>query len=136
MRWLPTKIIAWIGIAILAAAGILVWEAVQRQKPEDRVYRIGWDPDPPFQAADRDGNATGLAIELVREAARRRGIRLEWVHQGGGADTALRERKVDLWPLLTLIPDRTRYVHITEPYLETEHCFLVRAESVFTETRD
>jgi PAS domain S-box-containing protein len=83
-----------------------------------------------------DGSATGLAIELVREAARRRGIRLEWVHQGGGADAALRDHKVDLWPLLTLVPERIDRLHITEPYLETEHCFLVRAESGFTEARD
>jgi ABC-type amino acid transport substrate-binding protein len=111
----------------------LVWEGVKRQRPENRVYRIGWDPDPPFQATGPDGRATGLAIELVREAASRRGIRLDWVRQGGGADAALKDQKVDLWPLLTLVPERRRYVHITEPYLETEHCFLVRAESGFTE---
>jgi len=120
---------------ILAAAGILVWRSTRRT-PEDRVYRIGWDPDPPFQAAGPDGSATGLAIELVREAARRRGIRLEWVRQTGGADAALRDGKIDLWPLMTLIPERTLYVHITEPYLETEHCFLVRAESGITEVRN
>jgi PAS domain S-box-containing protein len=136
MRRIPSKTITWIGTSILAAAGILVWGAFQRKKPEDRVYRIGWDPDPPFQAADPEGRGTGLAIELVREAARRRGIRLEWVRQRGGADAALRDQKVDLWPLLTLVPERRQYVHITEPYLETEHCFLVRAESGFTETRD
>jgi PAS domain S-box-containing protein len=136
MRRFPGKTNAWIGIALLAAAGALVWSALQHRKPEDRVYRIGWYPDPPFQAADPDGHATGLAIELVREAAKRRGIRLDWIRQTGGADAALRERRVDLWPLLTLIPERRQTVHITEPYLETEHCFLVRAESGFTETRD
>jgi PAS domain S-box-containing protein len=136
MTWLPTRAISWIGITILAAGGVLVWKAVAPRSPEDRVYRIGWDPDPPFQAVGPNGNATGLAVEFVREAAKRRGIRLEWVRQGSGADAALRDRKVDLWPLLTLVPDRTRYVHITEPYLETEHCFLVRAESGFTQTRD
>jgi PAS domain S-box-containing protein len=137
MKGLPTKTVSWLGIMLLAgAAGFLFWNAVGRRKPEDRVYRIGWDPDPPFQAAGLNGRATGLAVELVREAARRRGIRLEWVRQGGSADAALRDRKVDLWPLLTLIPERRRRLHITEPYLETEHCFLVRAESGFTDTRD
>jgi two-component system cell cycle sensor histidine kinase/response regulator CckA len=136
MTWLPTKTISWIGITILAAAGVLVWQVVTPGRLEDRVYRIGWDPDPPFQAARPDGSATGLAVELVREAASRRGIRLEWVRQGGGADGALRDRKVDLWPLLTLVPERTHHIHITEPYLETEHCFLVRAESGFSDTRD
>ena len=114
----------------------LIWKGTGRWKPEDRVYRIGWDPDPPFQAVGADAHPTGLAIELVREAARRRGIRHEWVRQPGGADAALRDQKVDLWPLLTVIPERKGRVHITEPYLETEHCFLVRAESGFTEIRD
>jgi PAS domain S-box-containing protein len=77
-----------------------------------------------------------LAIELVREAARRRGIRLEWVRQADGPDAALREQKVDLWPLLTIIPERKSYVHFTEPYLENENCFLVRADSSYEEIRD
>jgi PAS domain S-box-containing protein len=136
MKWRPAKTVSWIGITILATTGVLFWEFIERRKPEDRIYRIGWDPDPPFQAASPNGRATGLAVELVRDAAKRRGIRLEWVRQGGGADAALRNRKVDLWPLLTLVPERRQYVHITEPYLETEHCFLVRAESGFTDTRD
>jgi ABC-type amino acid transport substrate-binding protein len=77
-----------------------------------------------------------LAIELVREAARRQGIKLEWVRLQGGADAALRDQKVDLWPLLTVIPERKSQVHITEPYLETEHCFLVRTDSGITHIRD
>src|SRR5215471_13405074 len=98
-----SKTIVWIGIALLGVAGFLVWERVRGQRPGNRVYRIGWDPDPPFQAAGPDGRATGLAIELVREAARRRGIRLEWVRRSD-ADVALREGKLDLWPLLSQIP--------------------------------
>ena len=49
---------------------------------------------------------------------------------------ALRDQTVDLWPLITLMPERSGYIHFTEPYLETEHCFLVRAESDYTETHD
>jgi PAS domain S-box-containing protein len=137
MNWLPKKTAWWIGSTIFAGAvAVAIWMGVGRRGPEDRVYRIGWDPDPPFQAAGPDGGATGLAIELVREAAKRRGIRLEWVRQSGGADAALGEHKVDLWPLLTLTPNRRGRVNITDPYLETEHCFIVRAESGFTEVRD
>src|SRR5215468_9250167 len=117
MRWHPSKTIACLGIAVFASAGALVWEGAKRHGPENRVYRIGWDPDPPFQAPGPDGQATGLAIELVREAARRRGIRLEWIRRRD-ADAALREGKLDLWPLLSQIPERRSYLHITEPYLE------------------
>ena len=137
MKWLHPKRLACIVSIILAAAvGFLIWKGAVQWKTEDPVYRIGWSPDPPFQAAGADGRPTGLAIELVREAARRRGIRHEWVRQPGGADAALRDHKVELWPLLTVIPERKSRVHITDPYLETEHCFLVRAESGFTAIRD
>src|SRR5947208_904737 len=138
MKWFQRKFFAWIVLISIAGTvvGVLTWRGNGRRALENRVYRIGWDPDPPFQAEDLKGQATGLAVELVREAARRRGIRLEWVRLPDGPDAALRDRKVDLWPLITIIPERKRYLHLTEPYLETEHCFLVRAESAYTTTQD
>jgi two-component system sensor histidine kinase/response regulator len=137
MRPLHRKALAWLtSISLAIIVGVLTWKATDRSSPESRVYRVGWDPDPPFQAAGADGHATGLAVELVREAARRRGVRLEWVRQQGGADAALRYQKVDLWPLLAIIPERSAYVHFTEPYLETEHCFVVRADSGYMSSRD
>lgn len=36
-----------------------------------RVYTIAWAALPPLQVAGKDGNPTGLAVEIVREAARR-----------------------------------------------------------------
>src|SRR5260370_42165552 len=135
-KMLGPKYLAWAVSISLAALGFLIWKGAVQTKAESRVYRIGWDPDPPFQAPGADGRATGLAIELVREAARRQGIKLEWVRQQGGADAALRDQNVDLWPLLTVIPERKSHIHITEPYLETEHCFLVRTDSGITDIRD
>jgi PAS domain S-box-containing protein len=143
MMWHPPKRLAWIvligvigaGVGLLTWSKADIWTGISQSKPANRVYRIGWEPDPPFQAIGSEGQPTGLAIELVREAARRRGIRLEWVRQAG-ADAALREQKVDLWPLLTIIPERKSYVHFTEPYLDNEHCFLVRGDSTHTEITD
>src|SRR5262249_51776674 len=112
MKWLLRKRLALIiPILFAGAVGILTWKGLGLRKTEDRVYSIGWEPDPPFQAVGANGQATGLAVELVREAARRRGVRLEWVRQPGGADTALRDQKVDLWPLLAILPERRTYVH-------------------------
>src|SRR5262245_3641733 len=117
MRWLQPKRLAWIFLIMqVAAIGLLIWKGWFGWQANDRVYRIGWDPDPPFQAAGADGRPTGLAIELVHEAARRQGIRHEWIRQRSGADAALQNQQVDLWPLLTVIPERKNRVHITEPY--------------------
>src|SRR5690242_8841535 len=99
-----------ITIVVGAVTVALIWTAIG-SKPADRSYMIGWEPDPPFQVADQAGQATGLAIELVREAARRRGVRLTWVREPSGADAALRNKTVDMWPLLTAIPERQGSIH-------------------------
>jgi ABC-type amino acid transport substrate-binding protein len=140
MMWHLPKRLPCIAAIGAGSIGLFLWTALgqgtARSKPVNRVYRIGWESEPPFQAIGSDRQPTGLAIELVREAARRRGIRLEGVRQADGPDAALREQKVDLWPLLTIIPERKSYVHFTEPYLENEHCFLVRADSIYEDIRD
>ncbi len=103
---------------------------------DDRVYRIGWQEDPPFQERGENGAPTGLAVELVRAAAERRGIRLEWVFRPGSSEESLRTKAVDLWPLLTITPERKRVLHISDPYMQHENCFLVRANSRFFQGPD
>ncbi|HEY6389674.1 MAG TPA: hypothetical protein VIX89_00255, partial [Bryobacteraceae bacterium] len=44
-----------------------------------RVYRIGFESSPPRQFVDPDGKPAGPIIDMTAEAARRAGIRLEWV---------------------------------------------------------
>ena len=63
MKRLLPKPLAWIALISLAGAvgGVLIWRGTSRWRPEDRVYRIGWDVDPPFQAviARRSHGFTG-----------------------------------------------------------------------------
>ncbi len=112
-----------------AAAGLLLaaiaWLWL-RPAPIDRetVYRIGYGNDEPLHFAGSDGQPAGLAVELVQEAARRAGIRLEWVHGRGFNQAAM-----DLWVLQTLRRDRRQTHHLSAPFLQTESCFLVRADS-------
>jgi hypothetical protein len=51
--------------------------------------------DPPDQVATKSGEPTGFAVELVREAAKRRGIRLQWVEHPESSEGALRGKAVD-----------------------------------------
>ena len=55
--------------------------------------------------------------EMVEEAARRSGVRLEWQLLKEGPHPALSARKVDLWPLLSVRTDSGAKIHFTEPYL-------------------
>ena len=122
------------GLVVLVA--VMGWLRFERPSVVSRVYKIGWGDAPPFQVRGADGQPSGLAVDLVRTAAQRRGIRLQWVHSVDGPDSALRGKKVDLWPLITVTPERLRYFHITQPYLEAEYCLLVRAESSHVRVQD
>ena len=82
MRLLRSKAILW--------SPFFSWALQRTSAPasfgrgiEDRVYTIGWQNSPPFQQKAEDGSPAGLAIDLVRDAARRRGIRLQWVWYPG-----------------------------------------------------
>jgi PAS domain S-box-containing protein len=96
---------------------------------------MGWQISPPYQLSN-NGEPTGLAVELVRKAAQRRGIDLHWVLWPNSSEFALRDHQVDLWPLITITPERLKSLHITEPYVEVEHTFLVRAGSTFQNPQD
>ncbi len=124
-----SKALGATGYVLLAA--VLVFAAgyaLVRQRPpafdHGKVYRIGYGNDAPYHFVGPDGSPMGLAVELVREAARRSGIKLEWVPGTGfNLDT------VDMWVLATITPERLKLLHLTEPYLQAESAFLVRADS-------
>jgi len=77
------KAVKWIVVvALFVAVALLVWTFIEKPWVSSRLYRIGWENDPPEQFPDSKGQPTGLAVELVREAARRSGIQLQWVQHG------------------------------------------------------
>ena len=120
----------------IAFAGIVGWRLLRPSDFGEHVYRIGWMISPPFQVRGRDGQAAGLSVDLVNEAARRRGISLQWVFWPDSSESALRSKSVDLWPLITITPDRLKSFHISEPYLVHEHCLLVRDDSEYRMIED
>src|SRR5689334_7771020 len=131
------KVIPWAtGIGLLLATGAYLAVNHFRHHIDDRVYLIGWQQVPPFQQKSDDGSPAGLAVDLVRDAARRRGIRLKWVWYPGSAEAALRNRDVDLWPFITITPERLKLIHISEPYFQHDYSLLVRAGSPYSQVQD
>jgi signal transduction histidine kinase len=96
---------------------------------EERVFRIGFEHAPPNQIVGADGRPSGLAVEVVGEAARRAGVRLEWVHVPGGAAAGLPSGKIDLFPLLTELPERMPYAYFSEPWRTTTYALIWRTDS-------
>jgi PAS domain S-box-containing protein len=93
-----------------------------------RALRIGFESAPPVQVRTGSG-FTGLAVDIVNEAAKRAGISLHWVETGTSSEEAFRRGLVDLWPIMADLPDRRKRVHITRPYLHTTHTLVLRAGS-------
>ncbi len=107
---------------VLGMVGWLIFGSARIDRT--KVYRIGYGDDVPLHFAGADGKPTGLAVELVRESARRQGVQLEWVQQRGAA-----RETIDLQVLQTIRPERAATTHFTEPYLVAKSCYLVFADS-------
>jgi signal transduction histidine kinase/DNA-binding response OmpR family regulator len=104
------------------AGGIFLLNWFTERVP-DRVYRIGADNAPPYHIVGTDGSVHGFAVDVLNEAARRRGIRLQWV-VAHDPTTALLHGDVDLWPLLAPTPERLKRWHITEPWLQNYYALM------------
>ncbi len=119
---------------ILLATGMVgasaLWYFSTRQPPiPDRPLRIGFEPNPPLQIR-ADGGFSGLAVETIDAAAKRARVRLQWVETGTSSDEAFGKGLVDLWPLMADLPDRRKHVHLTLPWLHSDHVLVFRAGSV------
>ena len=132
----PRSIVSVLAAVVLATLGAWFLSTNIRTHTDDRVYTIGWQEVPPFQQRAEDGSPSGLAVDLIRNAAQRRGIRLKWIWYQGSSETALRNKDVDLWPLITITPERLKFIHISTPWLRHYHHLLVRVSSSFYRPQD
>ena len=112
-------------IALVAVVALVsfAWPRV-RPLPSEPL-RIGYAVDPPYHFRDENGQPRGMAVEIVAEAARRLGVKLEWQFHPGSSWTLVRDGETDLWPLLVDLPERRGHVHISAPYLNSDFYVLV-----------
>ena len=121
--------------AVVLAAGIVmgslaVWYLATRLPPiPRRPLRIGFEPNPPVQIRT-DSGFSGLAVETIDQAAKRAGVRLQWVETGTSSDEAFQKGLVDLWPLMADLPERRKRIHMTQPWLRSNYVLLFRAAPV------
>jgi diguanylate cyclase (GGDEF)-like protein/PAS domain S-box-containing protein len=90
-----------------------------------RPIRVGINQSSPYAFIARDQTITGPSKEVITEAARRRGIPVEWVVAPEGPDAALASGKVDVWPLVTILPERRGRIFFTSAWLKSRFCLLV-----------
>jgi ABC-type amino acid transport substrate-binding protein len=66
---------------------------------------------------------------VIREAAIRSGLSLEWVLVPAGPDQALAKGTVDLWPIVASLPEREGLFHITQPYAQVTYWLIAKQAS-------
>jgi ABC-type amino acid transport substrate-binding protein len=115
----------WRGAIVVAATAIALGTGYTFWHPEEnsRTYRIGFEQSPPRQMVDAHGQPYGSGIDILREAARRAQVKLEWVFVLAGPDRGLSDGSVDPWPILNNLPERSRF-HFSEPYAELNYWLL------------
>src|SRR5215472_6118085 len=113
----------------MLAGGMAFLYFAKRLSPiPQRTLRIGFEQNPPIQFHTAEGLA-GLGVEAVSEAARRAGVRIQWIETGVSSEAAFRQGLVDLWPVMADLQDRRKFIHFTRPWLNSGHALLVRSGS-------
>ena len=112
-------------VAALAVGGVCL---VNHEASVRRTLRIGFQNSPPYHFPDANGQASGPAVEIVRTAAARRKIKLDWVFSPQGPERALASGAVDLWPIVGDLPERHALLYISAPWTRMSYALVVPAQ--------
>src|ERR1700722_10316204 len=105
---MPVFFRRWYALAAMVALGatvasIVVWRSIGHAQ---LLLRAGSRNNSLSTSLNPEGRVDAMAVEVLAEAARRAGIHLQWVNCPEGPDGALRAKKVDLWPVSVVLPER------------------------------
>ena len=114
--------IGLIGLLALIGGGswwVYNWRHDPARVSAKKPFRVGFQESSPYQYVTKNKEPDGPAIAAFTEACRRLHISIEWVYcpAPNGPDNDLRSGKVDLWPLLTDIPERHSYLYVSDPWV-------------------
>src|SRR5262249_55944855 len=113
----------WRYVLITACLAVGIFGAVYNNPPTATPLRVGYADFYPYVASDELGRPTGLAVELIREAAARSGVQLRWIAVDR-AEKALRAGQIDLYPILTATAERQRDLYPSIPWWEVSNSLL------------
>jgi signal transduction histidine kinase/DNA-binding response OmpR family regulator len=116
-RWL------WIAAALLLVL-LGIYLALPKSAPLQLV-RIGFQSAQPYHFPDSQGRASGPAVDMLREAARRLNLEVEWVYAPQGPEKALSSGVVDIWPIMGDLPERRKTMHITAPWSRVTYALML-----------
>ncbi len=118
-------------LTLLVIVLLLLWR-VRKPKSDEQVFRAGYEEVPPSEFIGADGSARGAVIEVMQEAARRRGVRIEWVHSSIGSERSLSTGETELWPIFSDLPWRRPLFFVSRPYSFVRFWLIVDQSSPLT----
>ena len=90
----------------------------------------------PMTYRDASGRARGFAVDVLEEAGRRQGVRIEWVFATKPADDALRDGTIDVALTSLITPERRRLFYVSSPWWVSERVALVLADAPIQREQD
>jgi PAS domain S-box-containing protein len=131
-------IAALVSAALLASAAVGVGVIQHRRSARllQGPFRIGFYNSLKQHFPDSSGQPSGSLVDLLNEAARRRGIQLQWVYSPQGPDAALETGQVDLWPTVGDLPERKGHLYISAPWRVIAYGLVSRANDPITSGSD
>lgn len=126
IRWMREPAVLVSLAVFMAAGGYWAWRWQLQRQLQSREYIVGVDNAPPYYFVEPGKPVSGLAVDVLNQAARRRGLRLRWMPTPKSLDDVLMSGEVDLWPVVSVTPERAKRVFLSEPWLENRFCLVTR----------
>src|SRR5438045_4146372 len=94
---------------VCGGVALLIWPSGGSVR-KTVTLRVGYSTFNPYVSIDETGGPTGLAVEVLERAAGESGVNLQWTPVKD-AERELREGRIDVFPILTMTPERDRQFH-------------------------
>lgn len=119
--------LVWASALLFAGTLVIIYQRLeQRAMARQIVLRVGAQESPPWYAIRPDGTVDGPVFEIIRDAARRAGLRISWLVDNAGPQHALTQGIADIWPLMGRLPARMAKFQMTESWLDLSYLVVAR----------
>lgn len=112
---------------VISAAGCVVIAPLFVSTASRRTLTAGLDDQAPYATLMDGSTPQGFAVDVLQEAAQRRGYTLKWVPVRLGADAALRSAAIDIAPLIEIGERAGHGYPVTRAWLEDDYSQLWRS---------
>ena len=121
-RWLKSVILAAAAVAAVLAA----WLGFK--KPDPTVYRVAASTTSHYVRVSPAGETSGLAADVINEAARRSGVRVRWVATNAPVDESFKKGVYDIYPTAMMSEWRRNNLHLTPSWLVSSMVLVSRQD--------